>query len=301
MPTFDFHARPAPVKEYGAALETIQQRQAREVAMPGFNPALQTILLTHGKKVGRCVLWFHGYTAATLQFKPLAELCYQRGYNALVPCFPHHGFKDRMTPEVSQVRAEELVRFADEMVDLAHGLGDEVIVGGLSMGGAMTAWVAQERPDVAKAILVAAFLGGKIIPAPLTWLAAKAMQLAPDQRQWWDPAKKENCEGPDYGYPQRSTHSLVQILDVGFKVFDFARQKPPAAGKVWVVINDNDESVSNDMIERLARAWQQRARAQQVEVFHFPVSLGVPHDCISIEQPKANTKVVYEELMRMVG
>lgn len=300
MSSSDFHSHPAPAQTYQAAVDRIQAMQTREAATPGFNPALSSVLLTHGSKTQKAVLWFHGYTAATQQFKPLAELCYQRGYNAFVPCFPHHGFLDRMTDEVSKVKAEELVRFADEMVDLTCGLGDEVIVGGLSMGGAMTAWAAQERADVKKAIIVAPFLGGKIIPAPFTWIAAKVLQLLPDQKVWWDAEKKEAIEGPDYGYPQRSNHSLAQILEVGFKVFEFARQKPPAAGEVWMVINDNDESVSNPMAEKLVETWQ-RSGAKNLHVFHFPVSLGVPHDCISIEQPKANTKVVYEELMRMVG
>ena len=300
MSLSDFHSHPAPLQDYEAAVEKIKALQAKETATPGFDPDLKTILMTHGKKAGRAVLWLHGYTAASLLFKPLAELCFQKGYNVLVPCIPHHGFKDRFSAEVSQISALELVRFLDEVIDLMHGLGDEVIVGGLSMGGVMTAWAAQERPDLATAIIIAPFLGAKIIPAALTGIAAYGFQRLPDMKQWWDPVKKDKYDGPNYGYPWFSTHSLGQVLRLGSQVFDVARNKPPAATSVWVVINDHDLAVNNGLVMRLAEAWE-KSSAKNVQTFHFPAELGLPHDCISLEHPRANTKVVYEALMRMVG
>jgi esterase/lipase len=293
-----FHSQAAPVQDYETAIGRIQAMQARELATPGFNPELKTILLTHGKKAGKAVLWLHGYTAATLQFKSLAELCLQRGCNAFVPCIPHHGFKDRLCTEVSKIKATELVRFTDEMIDLAHGLGEEVIVGGLSMGGVMTCWAAQERADVSVAIIIAPLLGARIIPTALTRTVAYGIERLPDIKQWWDPEKKEDCDGPDYGYPWNSTHSLGQILHLGFKVFALGRRKPPAAAKIWVVINDHDESVNNAMIMRLVETWE-KSKAQQLLTFHFPDELGLPHDCISVEQPKGNIGLVYAELMKM--
>ncbi len=300
MPSSGFRSHPAPVQDYAAAVEKVQAIQARETATPGFNSRLQTILMSHGRKTGRAVLWFHGYTATTLQFKPLAELCFQKGYNVLIPCVPHHGMQDRLSAEVSKIDARELVHFSDEMTDLARGLGEELIVGGLSMGGVQTAWVAQERADVAMAIIIAPFLGARIIPTPLTGMAALAFRLLPDILQWWDPEKKEHLDGPAYTYPRYSTHSLGQILGLGFQTFALARRKPPAAGKVWVVINDHDESVNNAMVQRLVDTWQ-RSNAGNVQTFHFADELGIPHDCISIEQPTAKTPIVYGELMRMVG
>ena len=65
-------------------------------------------------------------------------------------------------------------------------------------------------------------------------------------------------------------------------------------------VNDNDQAVNNEMAERLVASWQ-KAGAKSVRNFHFPASLGLPHDLISIEQPGANPQVVYDELMKMVG
>lgn len=300
MNALPFQTHLSPAKDYPAALEIIQSMQAAENTQPGFDPALQTILLTHGQKTRRGVLWFHGYTAAAPQFRQLAEQCFERGYNVLIPCVPHHGFKDRMSPETSRVKAPELLQFTGAMVDLMHALGDEIVVGGLSMGGALTSWVAQERPDVAKAVIVAPFLGAHVIPTSLTRIAASGTQFLPDYRQWWDHELKEALAGPKYGYVQHSTRSLGQILKLGFQVADAARSRPPAVAEIWLALNDNDKSVNNEMAERLAASWQ-KAGAQSVRTFRFPAALGLPHDLISIEQPHANPQLVYAELMKMIG
>jgi len=300
MPASIFQSPAMLIQDFTSGLEKIQALQSAEIAQPDFNPNLKTILLTHGQKTRRAVLWFHGYTAATPQFRPLAEHSFERGCNVLVPCVPHHGFKDRMSSEVSRVKAQELLDFTSKMVDVMHALGDEIVVGGLSMGGALAAWVAQERPDVKTAVIVAPFLGPFIIAAPLTRPVAHATQLLPDIRQWWDPVKKEAIAGPEYGYLQHSTRSLGQILKLGFQVAETARRRPPAVADIWLALNDNDHSVNNVMAERLAASWQ-KAGAKSVRTFHFPVSLGLPHDLISIEQPNAKPQLVYGELMKMVG
>jgi len=297
MPSTSSRPHTAQDLEYNASLKIIKAMQSSETN--GFNPSLKTILLTRGKKTKKAVLWFHGYTAATLQFKPLAELCFEKGYNVLVPCIPHHGFKDRMTDEVSKVRMKELVEFTNDMVDVMKGLGDEIVVGGLSMGGVMTSWVAQNRTDVATAVIIAPFLGARIIPARLTPLVVTVTGILPDIKQWWDPENKMNGDGPKYGYPQYSYKSLRQVIKMGMKIRSDASKEPPAAKNVFLVINDHDESVNNELCQQLVDNWQ-RSGAKNVLTYHFPDELGIPHDCISIEQPKGNTKVVFATVMKMV-
>jgi esterase/lipase len=282
---------------YNDSLKKIKAIQTRETN--GFNPVLKTILLTHGKKTKKAVLWFHGYTSTTLQFKPLAELCFKKGYNVLIPCMPHHGMKDRMSKEVSKIRMNELVQFTNDMVDVMHGLGDEIVVGGLSMGGVMTCWAAQYRQDVNIAVIIAPFLGAKIIPIRLTPLVVFGLGLLPNFNQWWDPEKKMDCDGPQFGYPQYSSKGLREIMKMGMKIRSVSRKSKPAANKVYMVINDHDESINNELCQQLVSNWQ-GAGAVNIETFHFPDELGIPHDCISIEQPKGKTKVVYSMLMKMV-
>ncbi len=300
MPASTFQSHPQPVTDYDTALAKISSKQAAEVATPGFRPDLKSILLTHGGKTRRAVLWFHGYTAAPREFAELAQLTFEKGYNTFVPCAPHHGFADRLSPEMSRVKAVELTRYTEEMVDLLHGLGDEIMVGGLSMGGAMAAWVAQERPDVAEAIMVAPFLGGKIIPDSLLRPVAFVTQHIPDILQWWDPVKKDKIEGGDYGYYKRSFHSLGQIIKIGLYVFSSAKKRPPQAGQVWMVTNAHDDAVSNTMADRLVATWR-KSGAKNVQTFCFPDELGLPHGCISAEEPNGRPGLVYAELIKMVG
>lgn len=295
-----FHAHPQPITDYRTAAAKIAAMQAKETATPGFNPDSQTIFLTQGQKTRRAVLWFHGYTSAPPEFGALAQLCCEKGYNAFVPCIPHHGFKDRMSPEGSRIKTEELARFSDEMVDLMHGLGEEIVVGGLSMGGAMTCWVAQERADVDTAVIVAPFIGARIIPDALIRVVTTATQLLPDIHDWWDAQKKEKIEGPEYSYVYRSYHSLGQIMKLGFQVFDDAATQPPKAKQIWMVTNEHDDAVSNPMANRLAAIWR-KSGAKDVQTFCFPDALGIPHGCIAVDDPHANTEPVYKELMRMVG
>jgi carboxylesterase len=72
---------------------------------------------------------------------------------------PRHGLADRMTSELGKLRAEELRDFGDLTVDIAVGLGDRVTVVGLSAGGVVAAWLAQHRPEVARAVLIAPSFG----------------------------------------------------------------------------------------------------------------------------------------------
>jgi hypothetical protein len=66
-----------------------------------------------------------------------------------------------------------------------------------------------------------------------------------------------------------------------------------------MVINDHDESVNNELCQELVDSWY-LSGARNVQTYHFPDELGIPHDCISIEQPKGNTRIVYAALMKMV-
>lgn len=293
-----FRLHPHPVENYENAVKAVREIQASEG--DAFYDRTKTVLLTHSKKTRRVVLWLHGYTATTLQFLPLAKLCHEKGYNVFVPCMPHHGLKQNVTAETSKMKAIELAQFADRMVDITSGLGDEVIVGGLSMGGVATAWLAQERQDVSLALIIAPFLGARIIPVQYTRLVSAVMRFLPNRILWWDPKTKSTSKEMPFNYPCFSTRSLAHIIHLGSMTFDLAKIQPPRAGKVWMIINDHDKSVNNELCEKLVHTWQSTG-AKNVTACHFPDEYRLPHDCISVENPKANTKIVYSLLMDILG
>jgi carboxylesterase len=101
------------------------------------------ILLVHGG----------GDTPQTLRY--LAEHLYARGYSVRVPLLPGHG---RTLREFSHVVADQwmqTVRSAyRELVQLHSWVG----VGGLSMGGALTAQLAAEQHSIPATVLLAPYL-----------------------------------------------------------------------------------------------------------------------------------------------
>src|SRR5215510_7192778 len=117
-------SRPRPAATYAEALERLAARHGQEAT--GHNPLCQTQLLTHGRQTERAIAFIHGYTNCPLQFARLAEQFHQLGYNTLTVLMPHHGLADRLTDEHRRLTAEELAAYADEVVDIARGLGEHV-------------------------------------------------------------------------------------------------------------------------------------------------------------------------------
>jgi carboxylesterase len=84
------------------------------------------------------IVFFHGFTSCPEQFRKLGEQFYEQGYNVDIPRNPHHGHADQLSEAMLETSAEELAAFATESIDIARGLGDELIVRGLSGDGTIT-------------------------------------------------------------------------------------------------------------------------------------------------------------------
>lgn len=287
---------PQPAKTYEEALGIFENLRSQEP--PGMNPDCRSRLLTHGNKTGRAIILVHGYTSAPPQFLALGQLFFEKGYNVLIITLPRHGLADRMTMAQGKLKAEELAAYADRTVDIASGLGSTVTMMGLSMGGVITAWAAQQRRDIDRCIIVSPAFGFRKIPSILTWPAMVLYRLLPDAFEWWDPELKENGM-PPYGYPKYSRHALTELLNIGFVVRDEARHTPPAAKKILLVLNPSDDMVNNDMAETVAALWKKQGA--DISTFSFDASLKLPHDLIDPSQTGQRTDVVYPKLVELAG
>ena len=161
-----FPIPPAPT--YDDAVARVARRQAADdsvVAQGG-----RALLLTHGQRTPRAYGRRHGLTKSPAQVRDLGEHAHvaigalgQRlfatGDNVYIPRLPHHAERVAAVRQLSRVNADELTMFADSIVDVARGLGDSVVVAGMSAGGTITAWVAQWRADVQRAVLIAPAIG----------------------------------------------------------------------------------------------------------------------------------------------
>src|SRR5262245_8554703 len=146
LPIRGLESRPDRAASYAEALGRVDALRAEDTRAIG--PECGTVLLTHGGPTPRVMVLLHGLTNCPAQFDSIGRIAFRRGANVLIPRLPRHGFADRMTDELSRMDAGELRRFTDRVLDAACGLGDSVTVAGLSVGGTLAAWAAQERPDV---------------------------------------------------------------------------------------------------------------------------------------------------------
>jgi len=296
MPIKILHANPRPAGSYAEALERAAALRARDT--DEVHPLGQTALMVHGRRTERAIVFFHGYTNSPAQFRKLGEALYERGYNVLIPRLPHHGLKDRLTADHALLTAGELTALADEAVDIALGLGEQVAVAGLSMGGVMAAWVAQERPEPVRVVLIAPGLGVRPLPRWLTRAATHMMLRMPNIFLWWDPALKDKAPGSPSTYPRYSTHAVGQMLSLSASVAARARKVAPAARSIVVVTNANDKSVDNGAAHEQVALW--RARGGNVEAYQFPAELGLPHDLIDPAQANGRIDVVYPVLIERI-
>ncbi len=289
-------ARPQPVTDYNTALqrvEALRLRDSRDV-----QPLCRLELLTHGHQVDQAIVFWHGFTSCPRQFHDLGQIFYELGYNVLIPRLPHHGLADRLGPDQLHLTAEEIVALTNEVVDLAHGLGKQVTVAGFSAGGVLAGWVAQHRPDVARAVIIAPSFALKVIPLPLATLAARLLLTWPNTFQWWDPHLKTQALGPSYGYWRFSTRALGQILRLGLAVRTAARRTGPAVGSILVVTNHNDWAVHNVLTAEIVAHW--RSHGGQVQSYEFAAELNLLHDLLPPEHPRQRVDLVYPILVDLI-
>ena len=106
--------------------------------------------LTGGRRVG--VLLSHGFTGSPFSMKPWGEFLAEKGYAVEVPRLPGHG---TTWQELNRTGwsdwTEEIARTYERLAADT----DRIVIGGLSMGGALVLRLAADRPDkLAGVILV---------------------------------------------------------------------------------------------------------------------------------------------------
>ena len=289
-------SHPSPVQNYGQAELQIQSLQTQETS--DHNPVCQTQFMSHGEKTQRAIVFIHGYTNCPFQFVELGKLFYEEGYNVLIAPLPRHGLADRMTEELAELQAKELVSYADRVVDIAQGLGEHVTVAGISGGGVVTGWIAQNRSDVDLAVLISPAFGYAQVPPSLTLPAAKVYLLLPNSFVWWNDELQEN-NPPSHAYPRYSTRALAQLLRLSLVIQAQARQKDPLAQEILLVTNANDQSVSMPLIRRTVGLWREY-RGSDLQTYEFPAALGLDHDLIDPSHPDERIDIVYPRLIDLI-
>ncbi len=290
-------AAPHPIRGYQDAVAQVSAEVGRDGA--GISPACGTRLFTHGHRVGRVAVLLHGFTSCPRQFDRFGRILYDQGWNVLIPRLPRHGLPSRMTGALAGFTAEELLGAASHALDLAHALGDTVVVAGLSQGAVAAAYLAQNRADLDRAVIIAPSFSPSGVPEELCLRLTNALLLAPNTYVWWDPRLRERVPGPRETYPRYATHALGEIYRLGLVVLDEASHAPPRARSILIVTNAGDIAVNNRVAAALESRW--REHGARVREYEFPSSLHLGHDLVDPEQPYQRVGEVYPVLTALMS
>lgn len=292
-------ADPSPAMDYEEALRRVADMRGEDAQ--AIAPDCRTLLLDHGARTPRVVVLLHGLTNCPAQFDSLARMIYARGDNVFVPRLPEHGMADRMTDALARVDAAGLRAFTDRVLDTAAGLGDTLIVAGLSVGGTMTAWAAQERPEVDRAVVIAPVLGFARAPGPRLGAALTRLALTlPNAFAWWDDRRKQDLPGPAHVYPRFATRAIAATMLLGAAATADAERRPPACPSLVLITVGGDRAIDNDAVDRLARSWRAHG-APDVRTYRFPEALQLNHDIVDPEQVGGNPTVTYPVLLEAIA
>jgi carboxylesterase len=288
-------SHPNPATDYAEAVSRFQKMQENEGSE--LNPVCRSILLTHGKRTEKAVVFFHGYTNCPQQFRELGEIFYDMGYNVLIPRLPRHGMADRQVENLSPLKAEELRDCADTGVDIICGLGRKVYVAGLSAGGTLAAWIAQNRDEVARTILIAPALGlTRREGTRLQGGMALLLPLLPDIHTDWFSV---DAHAPDHTYPGFSSRALGQLLRLSVAIFAGALDRPPRVQDVELLTSKSDDAVSDYIAWQLIGLWRAKGLFKFSAV-DFPKAMKIGHDMIDPAQKYQQTRLVYPVLVRLL-
>lgn len=278
-------AEHADTMSYADALIRIGLRQRQDDSVAVANG--RSILMTHGDRAARVYVLLHGFTDAPTQFATVGAHLFADGANVYIPRLPHHAERTAPLRAIGRVRSDELARFADSTTQIARGLGDTIIVVGLSAGGVLAGWITEYHPEVHRTVLIAPAIAPARIPSSesegLVILASKLPEVvrmgAPI-----DTARPENIPGI-------TTRGLAELLRFGQRVRDQADLAPPSVHEIVFLLNEADHTVSEAAALEVARRWMSGGATPRA--YRFGLAAKLPHNVMELTSHGGNTELVY--------
>jgi carboxylesterase len=158
----------------------------------------------------RGALVLHGFTGSPQSMRPLGEAFAAAGYSVEVPRLPGHG---TTVEDMARYGWSDWTGAVDAAYDDLASRCECVVVAGLSMGGALTLWLALEHPQIAGIVLVNPVVESDDF-APLVTAAAglleQGVELMPGVGG--DVADPDVTELAYTSMPNRAVLSLVEAL-----------------------------------------------------------------------------------------
>jgi pimeloyl-ACP methyl ester carboxylesterase len=263
--------------------DLIRNTRAEELAIGLKDTASCSRFFVHSQPSDRVLLFFHGFTSAPQQFVSIAEAFFQSGDNVLIPRLPGHGLAgvwNRNHPPPLPEDVGVYQRFGMEWLEYAQALGKKVIVGGLSGGASLAAWLSFEQPEsVDRALLFAPYLANT--NGIVDWLV-RTLRI---YFQW-----KPEPGTYHFGYEGFCMPALRAWLDLGDIVLKQAETLPSTP--FLIVSSEADIAVNLSQQRRLFQA----ALKTQPNCWHvcFNEKLGIPHNMMNQIEGNAHEELVIE-------
>ena len=274
-----------PAASYDDAVAMVARRQAADdsVVVAGG----RSLLMTHGARTARVFVLLHGFTDLPEQFAVVGEHLFAGGGNVFIPRLPRHAERRSPMRSLGKISASEMARFGDSVIAIARGLGDSIIVVGLSAGGAITGSVAQSHAEVERAVLIApALAAGRLSDDQEQGLVILASKLPEITRT----SAPLDSTRPDY-VQGITTHGLAQIMLLGQEVREASDASAPGAKEMIFLLNEADHTVSESAALEVAEHWSNHGA--RVEVYRFPASLKLQHNVMEIDARGGNVGLVF--------
>lgn len=251
-------------QSYEAAIKHIEARSKTDSTQQHFKQGCESQVYTHGKKVARSVVMFHGITACPAQYSQLAKAFFDAGYNVYVPLAPEHG--TTKNPEaIADITLTQLTSYVSDSYSIATGLGDSIGFVGISGGADLATWGAQYIDGVSRLLVVSPFYGVAPQASP-PWqtpllLTLYGMNLAPDRIE--------------QGFSVRALSKYL-ILVKNYRTDLTAKNLKHVA----VVTSANDKQIDLNLAHLIPRTLAKNSGSSFQQTRLAP-ELGIGHDALS--------------------
>jgi carboxylesterase len=197
------------------------------------------------------VLLLHGFTGSPWEVRPLGEALVARGFHVHSPRLPGHG----TTPEALQfVTWHDWVSAAEAALKSLTSRFEQVVVGGLSMGGLLAMVLAAREPSLVRAL---------VLMAPVVRLRSRSARVLQRLRgtgvvRWlpyWLTKESTDIELDEVRAqaPLLSRYPLARVLDL-FRLQELADQAVPQVRcPALVLVAANDRVVDPEGVVQLQR------------------------------------------------
>ncbi|MBE9215171.1 alpha/beta fold hydrolase [Plectonema cf. radiosum LEGE 06105] len=244
----------------------IEQAIALEQTLPIKNQACSSKFFFHPHPIEKICLFFHGFTAGPYQFEPLGKALFAAGYNVMIPLQPGHGVAgnfDGDNPPPLPLEREVYQEYALSWLQTAQQLGNQVIVGGLSTGGTLAAWLALEYyQEIEKALLFSPYLNSK------NAIINFVVEVLPIYYEWL------NKDNPgNFGYKGFQIPALRLFLDMGQEILEQVKNNP--SSPVFMITSESDAVVDRSDLKSLFESV--RKKQPKSWYFCFDQLFEIPH------------------------